>query len=168
MAVIPLGSSTTLCRTAIQFFGEFTLVVSKRQRVIARVPTIGYLIDAQWSPDGRYVAVNNRRGNSGDYVWVFSLKEGRAIKKPDDDSFSVPVQEIRRVCSECNDSNFDKGLTTSKGWISADTLRVETRLRYYKTALLISHALYRVSGRRIQLVKQQIERHPFDWQPPGE
>jgi hypothetical protein len=38
---------------------------------VAKYRTEGYLIDAFWSPDGRYVAVDNRRANSADYLWVF-------------------------------------------------------------------------------------------------
>ena len=41
-------------------------------------------MDTFWSPEGRYVAVVNRRANSGDYLWVFSLGDGRTVKKPVD------------------------------------------------------------------------------------
>src|SRR5213592_2269154 len=78
-------------------YGFFTLTVRAGDRVLSEFPTIGYLIDAFWSPDGRYVAVDNRRGNSGDYLWVFSLTDGHAIKKPVDDSFSFPLSKITKL-----------------------------------------------------------------------
>ena len=62
----------------------FTLEVLRGGKVVARMPTEGYLISCYWSPDGRLVAVNNRRGNSGDYLWVFALSDGACLKKADD------------------------------------------------------------------------------------
>ena len=59
----------------------FTLEILQKDKVVARVPTEGYLISAYWSTDGRLLAVNNRRGNSGDYLWVFSLPDGTCLKK---------------------------------------------------------------------------------------
>jgi hypothetical protein len=64
--------------------GFFTIAVRNGKRYVAKYPTEGYLIDAFWSPDGRYVVVDNRRANSGDYLWVFRLRDGRAIKMPVD------------------------------------------------------------------------------------
>src|SRR5437870_8242321 len=63
---------------------DTTLEVCAGERVLARHPTEGYLLDAFWSPDGKYVAVDNRRANSGDYCWVFRLSDGAALKRPDD------------------------------------------------------------------------------------
>src|SRR5436305_3034886 len=48
----------------------YTITLSSRGRVISQFPTEGYLLDALWSPNGTYVAVNNRRGSSGDYLRV--------------------------------------------------------------------------------------------------
>jgi hypothetical protein len=147
-------------------YGDCTLVLFKRERAILKVPTIGYLIEALWSPDGRYVAVNNRRGNSGDYVWVFSLNGGRSLKIPDDESFSFPPRKIRQICSECDETSFDRDLTIAKAWKSGNELEVETRWRFYKTALIVRHAVYKISGHKMKLVEEQISRHPVDWQPP--
>jgi hypothetical protein len=60
----------------------FTLVLSSKGKPVARVPSYGHLTAAFWSDDGNYVAVNNRRGNSGDYLWVFRLADGDALKRP--------------------------------------------------------------------------------------
>ena len=72
------------CQVLIRDDGFFTIAVRNGKQYVAKYPTEGYLIDAFWSPDGRYVAVDNRRANSGDYLWVFRLRDGHAIKMPVD------------------------------------------------------------------------------------
>src|SRR6266536_3613140 len=146
--------------------GNLTLVLSRGHQVLSKAPTTGYLIDAMWSSENRYVAVNNRRGNSGDYVWVFSLLDGKILKKPDDKSFSLPLDQITKICPQCNEGNFDRDLTIAKSWNSANELQIETRWRFYKTALVLRRAIYRISARRMSLVTAEIKRYPVDWQPP--
>src|ERR1700692_2206967 len=67
--------SVTILHSALPgsdpYNGFFTIAMRRGKRELAKYPTQGYLIDAFWSPDGSYVAVDNRRGNSGDYLWVF-------------------------------------------------------------------------------------------------
>lgn len=152
--------------TADRIMGDSTLTISKDRHVLLEVPTTGYLIDALWSPDGRYVAINNRRGNSGDYVWVFSLRDGRMLKKPDDQVFSYPLQKITAICEDCIEASFDKDLMLAKAWTSPNELEVETRWRFYKTALIIRHAVYKVLDRKVMLVSERLDRHPVDWQSP--
>src|SRR4030095_6237038 len=63
---------------------ECTLRVSAGGKRLKEFPTMGYLSDVFFSPDNTHVAINNRRANSGDYLWVISLRDGTAIKMPDD------------------------------------------------------------------------------------
>jgi hypothetical protein len=65
--------------------GFFTIEVRRDGRALSRYPTCGFLVDVLWSPNGKYVAVRNRRGTSGDYTWVFRLSDGHAVKQPDDE-----------------------------------------------------------------------------------
>jgi hypothetical protein len=153
---------------ADSWMGDSTLVLSSSGPVILRIPTTGYLIDALWSSDGRYVAVNNRRGNSGDYVWVFSLTDGVVLKKPDDETISFPLGKIMKMYSDCNENSFDADLMIAKAWRSANELEVEERWRFYNTALIVRRAAYKVSGHTMALAEEHIARHPFDWQPPEE
>jgi hypothetical protein len=77
--------------------GFFTIAVRSGKQYVAKYRTEGYLIDAFWSPDGRYVAVDNRRANSGDYLWVFRLPDGRSIKMPVDAQSSTLTMSTRNT-----------------------------------------------------------------------
>jgi hypothetical protein len=48
------------------YMDDRALVVTVLGEIIAQLPTFGYLLNAFWSPDNQYVAVNNRQGNAGD------------------------------------------------------------------------------------------------------
>ena len=63
---------------------DYTLVLTAAGKPIGKFATQGYLIDAFWSPNHKYVAVDNRRANAGDYLWVLDLTNGHAVKIPDD------------------------------------------------------------------------------------
>lgn len=54
-------------------------------KVIASFSVSGYIRDAYWSPDGKWVAVNVRHANSGDYMWVLDAASGKAVRQPSDD-----------------------------------------------------------------------------------
>src|SRR5712692_10131172 len=52
------------------YTGFFTIVLQNQGKILSEYPTIGYLINLFWSPGGTSVAVNNRRGIDGDYLWI--------------------------------------------------------------------------------------------------
>lgn len=102
---------------AIDFF---TMVLSKNGKEVAKVPTFGYLISAQWSPDGKHVAVNNRRGNAGDYVWVFALPSGKVLKRPDDNAGEAwdkaATTAIQKKFPGASDESLIRSWTIATGW----------------------------------------------------
>ncbi len=73
---------------------EDSLVISKGEEVIAKVPTpvgpVGSFFQTLWSPDGRYVAINKQRssrpfpGPGGDSMWIVALATGKVLRQPDD------------------------------------------------------------------------------------
>src|SRR5260370_21111358 len=111
------------------------LIVSSKARVLAQFPTFGYLMDAFWSPDNKYVAINNRRANAGDYLWVISLSDGAALKMPDDlateigkknlghingdDPWGKTVREVTTRYPECTHDRLDHQFIFGKGWKNA-------------------------------------------------
>src|SRR5947199_4361119 len=118
-------------------YGFFTLTVRAGDRVLSEFPTIGYLIDAFWSPDGKYVAVDNRRGNSGDYLWVFRLRDGRAIRMPVDalpdhgeGAYGKYVEDlvgrVSRKFHELTYGEVPKLCTFANGWTGAGQVLVKT------------------------------------------
>lgn len=112
----------------------FTLEVLQGDKVVARAPTMGYLMSAHWSPDGRLVAINNRRGNQGDYLWVFSLPDGACLKRPDDALGArwagAAMAEIEDQVKEASATTLNRNWITSDGWSPAGELNITVRARY--------------------------------------
>ncbi len=124
------------------------LIVSSKTRVLARFSTFGYLMDAFWSPDNKYVAISNRRANAGDYLWVISLTDGAALKIPDDlatemgkknlgringdDPWGKTVQEVTKRYTECTQDRLDHKFLFAQGWKNANELLVMEELQFSK------------------------------------
>lgn len=112
---------------------QFTMIISSEGRPLTKVATYGYLISAQWSPDGKYVAINNRRGNAGDYLWVFDLHSGKALKQPDNKDGEAwektAKEEVHREHPSANEDTFRRDWVTAKGW-EGDQLNVVVRSVY--------------------------------------
>lgn len=122
------------------------LIVSSKTRVLAQFPTFGYLMDAFWSPDNKYVAINNRRANAGDYLWIISLSDGAALKMPDDlatemgkknlghingyDPWGKTVQEVTTRFTECAHKRLDHEFLFAQGWKGANELLVVEELQF--------------------------------------
>ncbi len=122
------------------------LIVSSKARVLAKFPTFGYLMDAFWSPDNKYVAISNRRANAGDYLWVISLSNGAALKMPDDlatemgkknlghisgdDPWGKTVKEVTTRFTECAHDRLDHNFLFAQGWESASDLLVLEELQF--------------------------------------
>jgi hypothetical protein len=99
---------------------DFTLVLSSRDKLVAQYPTYGFLIDAHWSPDGKCVAINNRRGNSGDYIWVLELPSGNALKHPDDKIGETwekaALEAVHAKFAAASEETLRKDWLTATGW----------------------------------------------------
>jgi hypothetical protein len=122
------------------------LIVSSKTRVLTQFPTFGYLMDAFWSPDNEYVAINNRRANAGDYLWVISLSGGVALKMPDDlaseigkknlshingdDPWGKTEREVTTRFTECAHDRLDHKFLFAQGWKSASELLVLEELQF--------------------------------------
>ena len=126
---------------ASQYTGDFTIEVLQGEKSVSKFPTIGYLEAAYWSPDGKYVAVNNRRGNCGDYLWVFNLSDGHAIKKPVDAAGDIPedvyeqfdrkmVRHISPLYPKQTYENYRKDFTFATGWTDQNELAVTNDVQF--------------------------------------
>lgn len=112
----------------------FTLEVLRGEKALLRVPTEGYLLTAHWSPDGNFLAVNNRRGNSGDYVWVFDLAKAATLKTPDDKTgdkwIDAGVKQIAAKTGAAGKKSPYRYWLTANGWDDDGKLLVTLRARY--------------------------------------
>lgn len=106
------------------------LVIKDRGEPIFGCPTIGFLSSALWSPDGRFVAVNQRRGNAGDYLWIVDLVAPKAAKAPDDKLGTEierrALEKLRREASTTRGIAMDVG----RYWLSADSWLSSRELRF--------------------------------------
>ncbi|RIA55808.1 hypothetical protein [Dichotomicrobium thermohalophilum] len=114
----------------------FTLLQLRREGSLLREHrTFGYLLDVLWSPDERWVAVNNRRANSGDYLWVLSTSDGEAVRKPEDDLESrlrdQAVADIERLDKQASYETLDRYWIDAVEWKDANTLLARFRGQYY-------------------------------------
>ena len=141
-----------------------TLALLSKGQVVAQYPTFAYLLNAFWSPDNTYVAVNNRRANAGDYLWILSLPDGGAIKVPEDlapkqerkrmaiDDRKV-MKEITRRFPNCTENSLRKGWLKARSWKSANELIVREEFRFLdppSTVLVTVDEIYRVSADRFE------------------
>jgi hypothetical protein len=111
------------------------LVISENGKPIAKYPTYGSLQNAFWSSTGDYVAINNRRGDSGDYLWVFYLPSGQCIKQPDDlvGRFleGSALKAFHSMDAGANDTTFIRDNLVGTGWKRGNDLEVQVTAEYY-------------------------------------
>lgn len=156
--------------------GFFTISVRSGQQYIAKYPTIGYLLEAFWSSNGKYVAVNNRRANSGDYLWVFRLSDGHAIRMPADaasghvdDTYERyaedMVQRVTREFPELTYDEFTKLFTFAHAWTNTGELQVKTNFGFRNLPDQIAFLLqtYKIAGDKLVLIDEKVEKAP--WPP---
>ena len=128
------------------------LVLERKGKEIARFPTIGEIQEVFWSPDGRYVAINNRRGESGDYLWVVATESGVVIHKPDDD---LPIKDETKQFPEYAHLELHKEWIMPKGWKPNNSLWVRVDDIYsHSDEYLSIDIIYSVNGGALHLVSQ--------------
>lgn len=137
----------------------FRLEVRIGDRVAAVYPTMGYLMGADWSPDGRYVAVTNRMGNSGDYLWIFTLPDGKAIKRPEDALSekwtAAGLAAIEAFRPDATDANLDRLWLTGGDWTGPTTFGITLRARFV-SGTYDSHAVVDLSRSPVALGKMKV------------
>ena len=139
--------------------GFFTLVLQVHGRAVRESPTMGYLLNAFWSPDNRYVAVNNRRSNSGDYVWVFSVPDGRVLEVPDDKVGEIFAHRAAARFPELANASFDKFRNLAKKWINSRELEVESRIVFrHPSFVVIRRAVYEIDRGKLNLKTEEFAR----------
>jgi hypothetical protein len=157
--------------------GFSTIAVRSGDRYLAKYPTMGFLIDAFWRSDRKYVAVDNRRANSGDYLWVFRLADGHAVRVPIDAIPSHPddayekyaeelVQHISKRFPELTFGEFRKLFTFAKGWTESGDLIVKTNFAFRnlpenQVAILLQ--TFKIADDKLVLIDEKVDKAP--WPP---
>ena len=156
---------------------ECTLRVSAGGKVLANFPTMGYLLGVFFSPDNAYVAINNRRANSGDYLWVISLRDGKAIKMPDDVAEESGKKDQGKIagahwsdqsrpdvialCPTCTSDDLRHSFLFSTGWTSSGELKVVEELEFSNGWIAVNN-LCRLSETGLSVADEKVvkEDHP--------
>lgn len=158
---------------------ECTLRVLSGSKNLADFPTMGYLLNVFFSPDNTCVAINNRRANSGDYLWVISLRDGRAVKMPDDVAEDAgkkdvgtiagthwsdqSIPEVIALCPTCTSDDLRHSFLFSTGWTSSGELKVVEELEFSNGWIAINN-LCRLSETGLSVADQKVvkEDRPSD------
>jgi len=134
------------------------LIIRDRDKELARQMTFGYLLDVFWDDTGKYVAVNNRRANAGDYLWVFSLSNGKCIKEPDSPQLTplskLAFDAFQRLDRRATDDKLEKVWVKAKGWWGSGKLLMRFAARYgYTVGKFPAHFVYdaqaKISGSKL-------------------
>jgi hypothetical protein len=150
---------------------ECTLRVSAGGKRLKEFPTMGYLLDVFFSPDNTHVAINNRRANSGDYLWVISLRDGTAIKMPDDvaedagkkDAGKIAgahrsdqsIPEVIALCPTCTSDDLRHSFLFSTGWTSSGDLRVVEEFEFSSGWMAVNN-LCRLSETGLSVAEEKV------------
>jgi len=155
------------------------LSVSAAGKTLATFETMGYLLDVFFSPNSAYVAINNRRANSGDYLWVISLPDGKAIKMPDDVAEDVGKKEVGTIagshwsdqsmpevialCPTCTGDDLRHSFLFSSGWTSSGELKVVEELEFSNGWMAVND-LCRLTETGLSVADQKVvkEDRPSD------
>ena len=151
---------------------DCSIAVYRGLQEVSEFGTFGYLEDAFWSPDGKYVAVNNRRANSGDYLWVFRLSDGHTIKKPVDanakasgEPYEAYTRKLVKLVTpkypKQTDDTFRKEFTFATGWTADGKLSVESDLQFNHSDRVVQILqTFTVKADKLALVNRKIEDRP--------
>jgi len=130
------------------------------------------------------VAINNRRANAGDYLWVISLRDGEPLKVPEDiatelgkkelgqisgDHFppDQAMPEVTALCPDCTPDNLNHPFLFSRDWKSSDELNVVEEFHFFGRGMygprapgvwIAVNKICRITGKRLSLVKQSVEK----------
>lgn len=119
------------------------IVVKEHGEHLIEEPAMGYLQDVHWSPGEQFVAINERRGNSGDYLWVLDLQQHRFLKRPDDsiwqqlESRAVAILEAKADNKWGDGVQGDRAWGTAAGWQDESTLLAKVTVRFLGSAIAV-------------------------------
>ena len=158
---------------------ECTLRVSAGGKKLGEFPTMGYLLNVFFSPDNAYVVINNRRANSGDYLWVISLRDGKAIKMPDDVAEDTGKKELGKIagdhwsdqsppgvitlCPTCTSDDLRHSFLFSTGWASSGELNVVEEFEFSNGWIAVNN-LCRLGETGLSVADEKVvkEDHPSE------
>jgi hypothetical protein len=147
----------------------FTLVLRKGNETVVREPTMGFLLDAHWSPDGKHVAINSRRGNSGDYLWVLRLSDGKVLKRPEDGSASdwesAAAKAFKADDPRASGENFVRHWLVGDQWLAPNQLQLKLNVVFRNVGTYQALPVIEIDEDRLKWINQKV--HKLETEEPG-
>lgn len=106
--------------------GEYGIVLSQGKKVISDFDYVleDHIVDILWNSSSSYFAINNRHSIGGDFIWIFSLPSGVAVKKPDNRNDLRTISIVHERYPQYSDETFNGGYTFAYKWRSDTELLV--------------------------------------------
>jgi hypothetical protein len=142
------------------------LELRRGPKVIASYPASGYVKEAYWSPEGKWVAVNVRDANSGDYIWVLEVANGALVRKPseEEDAWETAgYAAFKALDKKAVPDNMLHFWKNAVGWTEDGKLNVVLRADYAEGAGKFDYIVpMTVSAAGLEPGKAKVERVPED------
>lgn len=112
--------------------GEYGIVLYQGKKVISDFNYIleDHIVDILWNSSDSYFAINNRHAIGGDFIWIFSLPTGVAVKQPDDMAIGRTLIRVRNKYPKYSDETLRGHYTFAYKWRTDTELLVCTILLF--------------------------------------
>jgi hypothetical protein len=139
--------------------GEYGIVLYQGKKVISEFNYIleDHIVDILWNSSDSYFAINNRHAIGGDFIWIFSLPTGVAVKRPDDLTVGRTLIKVHNKYPQYSDGNLRGHYTFACEWRSDTELLVCTILIFDNDheAIIVVYDTYTMGADGGYLVKTQ-------------
>lgn len=126
--------------------GQYGITITHQKKTISSFNYIleGNIIDVLWNPSCTGFSINNRHSVGGDYVWIFHLPSGVAVKRPDNENVQRTLIKVHEKYPEYSNGNLRSHYTFACKWRSDTELLVCTILLFDKEneALVVAYDTY--------------------------
>jgi len=114
--------------------GQYGITITHQKKTLSSFNYIleGNIVDVLWNPSGTYFSINNRHSAGGDYVWIFHLPSGVAVKRPDNANAQRTLIKVHEKYPQYSAENIRSHFTFAYKWRSDTELLVCTILLFDK------------------------------------
>ena len=151
----------------------YKLHIRKGNKTITTYTFSGAMMSAYWSPNFRYVVINNHDGHFGWWLWIISLSDGAVITRDGPchdpnydrysevhdygpDIFSIMEKQIARLDKNYKKYNLREGyLSIAYGWTENGDLKMFYEFPFddLKDSIIYGYSLDKIKHGRVKVVR---------------